>query len=159
MSSKLKSSKWFFAPSRSRMWILLPISYSIIIQILTGIPKPDALKDAAVHELFIEISEGIFDYPFWLQDLSHFPLFFLFAWLWTWYIRRFQQTIPTLLCTLFITISFAVINELTQFFIPQRFPSVGDIIMNLSGVFSALFLHSICISRMQILITEDPAQN
>ena len=58
------------------MWILLPISYSIIIQILTGIPKPDALKDAAVHELFIEISEGIFDYPFWLQDLSHFPLSF-----------------------------------------------------------------------------------
>ncbi len=148
MSTELKKLWWFFAPTRSKVWILIPISYSLVIQGLTGIPKPDALKDAAAHDLFIQISEGIFDYPFWFQDLSHFPLFFLFTWLWAWYIRRVHQTLPTLLYTLFITISFAVINELTQFFIPQRFPSAGDIIMNLSGVFSALLFHSICISSI-----------
>ena len=148
MSTELKRLKWFLAPTSSRVWILIPVSYSIFIQLLTGIPKPDILKSAAVHDLFIQISESIFDYPFWLQDLSHFPLFFLFAWLWTWYLRRVQQTIPTLLYSVCITVSFAVINEITQFFIPQRFPSLGDIIMNLSGVSSALIAHSICISRI-----------
>ena len=41
-----------------------------------------------------------------------------------------------------ISAIYAVVNEMAQEFIPDRFPSVGDMIMNLSGVFLGVFIHS-----------------
>ena len=131
-----------YAPTDSKSWICVPLTYTLLIQFLTGIPKPDILRKVDVNDLLIQISEELFDYPFWLQDLSHLPLFFIFAWLWTWFLRRNQQSKTTLLYSATITISYAILNELTQFYIPERFPSVADIIMNISGVFIALTLHS-----------------
>lgn len=133
---------WLYAPTDSKAWICVPLTYTLLIQFLTGIPKPDILRKVDVNEFLIQISEELFDYPFWLQDLSHLPLFFIFAWLWTWFLRRNQQSKTTLLYSTTITISYAILNELTQFYIPQRFPSVADIIMNISGVLIALTLHS-----------------
>ena len=141
----IKRSNWLVAPNGSKFWITIPLAYSLFIQILTGFPRPDTLKNAEVHAFFIQLSEDIFDYPFWIQDLSHFPLFFLFAWLWGWFIRRKKQNSTTLYWTILVSISFALINELTQFYIPQRFPSIGDIIMNLSGVSLAMAFHCICL--------------
>ena len=40
-----------------------------------------------------------------------------------------------------ISISYAIINELSQAFIPQRFPSIGDLLMNLLGVILAIVVH------------------
>ena len=133
---------WLYAPTDSKAWICVPLTYTLLIQFLTGIPKTDILRKVDVNEFLIQISEELFDYPFWLQDLSHLPLFFIFAWLWTWFLRRNQQSKTTLLYSTTITISYAILNELTQFYIPQRFPSVADIIMNISGVLIALTLHS-----------------
>ena len=138
---------WLYAPTDSKAWICVPLTYTLLIQFLTGIPKPDILRKADINNFLIQISEELFDYPFWLQDLSHLPLFFIFAWLWTWFLRRNQQSKTTLLYSTTITISYAILNELTQFYIPQRFPSVADIIMNISGVLIALTLHSIMIKN------------
>ena len=138
---------WLYAPTNSKAWIGVPLTYTLLIQFLTGIPKPDILRKVDVNDFLIQISEELFDYPFWLQDLSHLPLFFIFAWLWSWFLRRNQQSKTTLLYSTTITISYAILNELTQFYIPQRFPSVADIIMNISGVLIALTLHSIMIKN------------
>jgi len=43
---------------------------------LTGFPKPETLKEISAHDFLLYISEELFNYPFWLQDLSHFPPFF-----------------------------------------------------------------------------------
>jgi VanZ family protein len=138
---------WLYAPTDSKAWICVPLTYTLLIQFLTGIPKPDILRKADINNFLIQISEELFDYPFWLQDLSHLPLFFIFAWLWSWFLRRNQQSTTTLLYSAIITTSYAILNELTQFYIPQRFPSVADIIMNISGVLIALTLHSIMIKN------------
>ena len=138
---------WLYAPTGSKAWICVPLTYTLLIQFLTGIPKPDILRKADINNFLIQISEELFDYPFWLQDLSHLPLFFIFAWLWSWFLRRNQQSTTTLLYSAIITTSYAILNELTQFYIPQRFPSVADIIMNISGVLIALTLHSIMIKN------------
>ena len=37
--------------------------------------------------------------------------------------------------------SYAFINELSQFFVPNRFPSLGDLIMNLLGVALSSYLY------------------
>jgi VanZ family protein len=38
-------------------------------------------------------------------------------------------------------LSYSCLNELSQFFIPMRFPSPGDLIMNLAGVCLGLLFH------------------
>ena len=66
---------WVQKPS-SKAWIAMPISYMIMLQVLTGLPKPESLRRFDSNEFILRFSEELFDYPFWLQDLSHLPLFF-----------------------------------------------------------------------------------
>jgi len=120
------------------------LGYTFFLQVLTGFPKPKSLKNIDAHELFVRFSEGLFAYPFWLQDLSHLPLFFALAWLWSWYLG------PVLTLSSFhknkafyIAFLYGITNEMLQAFIPDRFPSPGDLIMHLAGVFLGLSTHSI----------------
>jgi VanZ family protein len=101
------------------------------------------------NELFVRFSEELFDYPFWLQDLSHFPLFFTLAWLWSWQLGCIQKISkffihPASLFSCF----YAIANEMVQAFIPDRFPSPGDLIMNLAGVLFGLASHSYLSQRI-----------
>ena len=131
--SKKKIAMWiFYPPSDHRVWVLLPLSFSFFLQFLTGLPKPDLLERLDASKLLIEFSEGVFSYPFWLQDLSHLPLFALFSWLWYWYFKVQRTLLAS--PAFHISWSYACVNELSQFLVPNRFPSVGDLIMNLLGV-------------------------
>ena len=141
---------WLIAPTNSRFFILLPVLYTLFIQILTGFPRSETLREISASELFISFSEELFDYPFWLQDLSHFPLFFGFSWAWAWYLRRADRDRFTLLLTIALASGYAILNELTQIYIPQRFPSLGDIVTNLLGVTSAISIHTFVLNRCSI---------
>ena len=142
------------APNHSALWVFVPLSYTLIIQTLTGFPKPETLKDISAHDFLLYISEELFNYPFWLQDLSHFPLFFVFAWLWTWFLRRKDYRCRNLVKSLLICISFAILNEFSQFFIPRRFPSTADVIMNLAGVLSSILIHTYFLRRRNQKLNE-----
>jgi VanZ family protein len=141
---------WLIAPTNSRFLILLPLFYTIIIQILTGFPRSETLREISASELLIRFSEELFDYPFWLQDLSHFPLFFGFSWVWTWYLRRTNRGKNRLFLTIALASGYAILNELTQIYIPQRFPSLGDIVTNLLGVTTAISIHSFVLNRCSL---------
>ena len=131
-------------PPPSKLWIALPLGYTFFLQVLTGFPKPDSLKELDANELFVRFSEELFAYPFWLQDLSHLPLFYGVAWLWSWYLGPIRSFSSALNCKAFyIATLYGIINEMAQAFIPDRFPSPGDLIMNLAGVFLGLITHSI----------------
>jgi VanZ family protein len=144
---KLNKNLWLIAPTNSRFFILLPLLYTSIIQILTGFPRSETLREISASELFISFSEELFDYPFWLQDLSHFPLFFGFSWAWAWYLRRADRDRYTLLLTIALASGYAILNELTQIYIPQRFPSLGDILTNILGVTTAISIHTFILNR------------
>ena len=131
-------------PPTSRLWIALPLGYTFFLQVLTGFPKPDSLMELDANELFVRFSEELFAYPFWLQDISHLPLFYGLAWLWSWYLGPILSFSSALKCKAFyIATLYGIINEMVQAFIPDRFPSPGDLIMNLAGVFLGLITHSI----------------
>lgn len=133
---------WMIAPNQSRIWIIIPLIYTLFLQILTGIPKPDSIQDFSTSELLLRLSEEIFDYPYWLQDLSHFPLFFLCAWFWCWFFMRKKNSVKiSIYAAVLISLLYATLNELAQVFIPQRFPSMGDLAMNLFGTTTALMIH------------------
>ena len=126
-----------------KYFIFIPLGYTLFLQTLTGFPKPASLKRLDANELFIRFSEELFDYPFWLQDLSHLPLFFILGWLWSWQLGPIKHAMGILTnkASLF-SIFYAIANEMVQAFIPDRFPSSGDLIMNLFGVSLGLYLHS-----------------
>jgi hypothetical protein len=131
---------WILKP-KSNYWIFLPLGYTFFLQILTGFPKPESLKKFDANDLFIRFSEELFGYPFWLQDLSHLPLFFALAWLWSWklgpingFTNLFQNK------AFLISAIYAVVNEMAQEFIPDRFPSVGRLNYELiRGVFGSVY--------------------
>ncbi|MBN37574.1 MAG: hypothetical protein CMI29_03835 [Opitutae bacterium] len=133
---------WGTKPS-SKTWIVLPIGYMLILQVLTGLPKPESLRDFDSHELIVRLSEQLFDYPFWLQDLSHLPLFCGLAWLWSWFLGP-PCSLSSALTNkaLLLSLGYGIFNELIQAFIPQRFPSMGDLVMNSLGVTVGVYLHS-----------------
>ena len=134
---------WFERPSLSLKWMIIPLGYTLFLQGLTGIPQPQSLREINASEALLLISEELFSYPFWLQDLSHLPLFLIFAWLWSWYFGRFRTSHGLFKNqSLLISLSYAFVNEGSQFFVPMRFPSLGDLVMNLAGVSCGLFLHS-----------------
>ena len=114
----------------------VPILYLILLQLLTGIPKPEYVQNMNFSSVVVRFSEEIYNYPYWLQDLSHVPLFFTLTWLLHWFIilpdnktNNFRYSV-----VLFFSFFYAFFNEGIQVFIPDRFPSLGDLLMNMSGV-------------------------
>jgi len=133
---------WGQKPER-KLWIVLPVCYMLFLQLITGMPKPEALKRMDGNELLTRFSEELFDYPYWLQDLSHLPLFFVLAWLWSWYLGPVGRIgLIWKNKALFFSLAYGCINELTQAFIPERFPSFGDLAMNTIGVSLGIVAHS-----------------
>lgn len=137
------------ASSATPFGLLVPVCYSLFLQILTGFPQPSYLLEIDANEVFMRFSEEIFDYPFWLQDLSHFPLFFVFSWVWLRYLGpfNFEFRKPKNLLILFICLGYAFLNEISQAFIPMRFPSIGDAVMNLLGSITGISVHAWYYSR------------
>ena len=124
---------------------ILPVCYVILLQLLTGIPKPNTLENRDFNEFAVTFASQIFDYPFWIQDLSHFPLFFILAWFSQWFWQEGTDSSNGTLNpkAIIFSVFFSIFNELIQAFIPDRFPSVGDLLMNLLGVCvgTYVFLH------------------
>ena len=76
---------WVICPSSVFLRKVCPILYLLFLQTITGIPKPEALEGFDASEFAIQFSEKLYDYPYWLQDLSHMPFFFIFTWLAHWF--------------------------------------------------------------------------
>ncbi|MBU62469.1 MAG: hypothetical protein CMI26_08200 [Opitutae bacterium] len=132
---------WTKKPQK-RTWAALPIGYLLFLQLLTGIPKADIIREADGPEFLERFAEELFGYPYWAQDLSHLPLFAVLAWLWSWYLGGPKAGTKWAVAAAWISFTYAVLNEMGQYFVPKRFPSVGDLIMNIIGVTIGLLAHA-----------------
>ena len=130
-------------PKNSWIRNIVPIVYILSLQFVTGIPNPAQLERLSAFEIAVNLSAELYNYPFWLQDLSHFPLFFLLTWFSYWIISKNSKEFSRLcnIKVMFFSISYAFFNEGIQAIIPDRFPSLGDLIMNLAGVLTAFFVY------------------
>ena len=145
--------KFLILPNSLFLRKSVPIFYIILLQLLTGIPKPEYVQNMNFSSLAVRFSEEIYNYPYWLQDLSHVPLFFILTWLLHWFVispdnklNNFRYSV-----VLFFSYFYAFFNEAIQVFIPDRFPSLGDLLMNLSGV----LLGKICYKLASKKFTSD----
>ena len=64
-----------FAVSSSWLGFVQALVVTLLIQFLTGIRSLPIWKELDSNQVLLRVSEEIFDYPFWLQDLSHLPIF------------------------------------------------------------------------------------
>ena len=115
----------------SKKAIILPILYMIFIFILSSIPIEDKI---AGHSFIREA----------MQNLLHIPLFGLLAFLW---MRAFNKNNllfkKALICSLIITVLYATFDELHQYFVPGRYATLGDLLLNTVGCAGGVFVYTL----------------
>ena len=83
-----------------------------------------------------------------LQNLIHIPIFGLLAFLW---LKAFTKhsilTSVKIIMTLIITILFGCLDEFHQVFVPGRYGSLIDILLNIVGIFMGILFFSFYRSR------------
>jgi hypothetical protein len=70
-----------------------------------------------------------------VQNLLHIPLFGLFAYLWlrAFTSHGFSKT-KTFIFTIAITVGYGILDELHQTFVPGRYGSLTDMLLNIAGI-------------------------
>jgi VanZ family protein len=144
----LKFLSTIHSPQSTVIRKIIPLLYAFFLQLITGIPKPEALDKFDAAEIAIRLSEQLYDYPFWLQDLSHLPLFFAFTWMAHWFFTEKDLIQSISKKAISLSIFYAMFNEGIQAIIPARFPSLGDLVMNLAGVVLAILAIKICTNHI-----------
>ena len=134
--------RWLYIPENPLFRRGTALAYLFFLQAITGIPKPAALEKFDANEFAVRFAEKLYDYPYWLQDLSHLPLFFVFTWLAHWFFAYSGKMNGYNTKAIFVSSFYAFFNEGIQAIIPDRFPSPGDLLMNLAGVLVATLTYS-----------------
>ncbi|MBK8992690.1 MAG: VanZ family protein [Gammaproteobacteria bacterium] len=118
------------APTR-KLRLLLPLAYMTAIFALSSIPDTETPANALESALRWASPE--------LQNLLHIPLFGGLAWCWHWGLRSWmKQEQWRLGAALALTLAYAVLDEIHQLYVPGRFGSLTDVVLNAVGAVLAL---------------------
>ena len=75
-----------------------------------------------------------------LQNLLHVPLFGMLTLLWFFTLVEYKLEIrQATLWAGVITVVYGIFDEIHQFFVPERYPGLGDVLLNCLGVFVVSF--------------------
>jgi len=98
---------------------------------LPGTPSPE---DPTVYQL-------LYWAPPSLQNAAHVPAYAWLAWTWRWALCAWL-TVPNarVLAAFAITAGYGVLDELHQSFVPGRYASVADVLLDLAGAMLGLLL-------------------
>ena len=124
-----QSSMWPKVSIWKKLNMLIPISYMGAILIMSSIP--DTSK---TPQLLAGTSPNV-------QNLLHIPVFGLLALLWVLVLRSQGHSEERVFLIAFITSTgYGALIELNQAWVPGRFPSYGDFILDLTGILLFIFL-------------------
>ncbi|PCI22311.1 MAG: hypothetical protein COB62_01670 [Piscirickettsiaceae bacterium] len=111
-----------------------PIVYMLCIYLLSSIAG-NATDPSAAHFVLSLI-------PSSLQNLLHIPLFAGLSLCFLWGFKSTQiKTIPKYVLIFIASVCFAAFDELHQMYVPGRFASTSDLILDIIGVTSGLLLN------------------
>lgn len=117
--------------------VMAPVLYMALIYWFSSIPGTATVEDPSVYVVVSWL-------PPRLQNLLHIPLFGVLAWLWyrslyLWLGRnRRPQWVGAM--AFLITSAYGVLDEFHQAFVPGRYASLTDIILNVIGAMLAIWL-------------------
>lgn len=76
-----------------------------------------------------------------LQNFLHIPIFGLLAYLWLKSLAKLSISAwAKIIITLIISIFYGILDEIHQLFVPGRYCSLMDIVLNLFGVIAGIVL-------------------
>lgn len=134
--------RFFFQPPPSKHFIWLPIFWMCVLQGLSGVPNPLYFEEMGIKDtLMSNLSHQLHDFDPDFQNLMHIPLFGTLGWLWAWILLYWnfpQKKYYTLLFS--ISLGYGMLNELSQYFVPRRFPGIEDLSFNWLGSIVAIAL-------------------
>jgi VanZ family protein len=132
--------RFFFQAPPHKSFLLLPILWMVVLQCLSGVPNPSYFEEKGEKDTFLSnLAHQLHDYDPDFQNFMHIPLFGTLGWLWAWILLRYnfpRQKYLTLVFT--ISLGYGLLNELSQHFVPRRFPGIEDLSFNWLG--STLFI-------------------
>ena len=116
-----------------RAAILLPLAYMAGIFWTSSIPGQPSVEDPSVNIVFYLM-------PPELQNLLHVPMFGVLTWLWHWSLRAWlPRGAPLAAIAFVITFCYGVFDELHQLFVPGRYASLTDVVLNTLGAVIVLW--------------------
>jgi VanZ family protein len=83
-----------------------------------------------------------------IQDILHIPLFAILALLWIITFRRLEKEYMCIRMTLLISLSYAFIDEIHQYFVPGRYMSLRDVLLNSLGILFSVWFYQFYMSKM-----------
>ncbi len=70
-----------------------------------------------------------------VQNILHIPVFDLLAYLWLRSLAKHGfSRIQKLISTMIITVGYGILDEVHQLFVPGRYASLSDVVMNILGI-------------------------
>ena len=129
------------APPDKR-FILLPIAWMMLLQGLSGIPNPLYFEELGIKDtLLSNLSHKVHDFDPDFQNFMHIPLFGTLGWLWAWILLYWNYPKTKYLALVFgISLGYGLLNELSQYLVPRRFPGLEDLSFNWLGSTVAILL-------------------
>lgn len=136
------TQRYLFTPPSSLWCLSLPILWMCVLQFLSGIPNPMYFEEIGIKDTFMsDLSHAVHDFDPDFQNFMHLPLFGMLGLLWAWALQYWKLPRRLYLQWLLgIVLGYGAINELTQAFVPRRFPGLEDLSFNWIGSISAIIL-------------------
>lgn len=115
--------------------MFLPLSYMVLIFATSSIPGD---SPAFENRVILAILKPT------IQNVLHIPLFGILAMLWFSAFKQLSyRERACITMSAFISIGYGLIDEVYQYFVPGRYMSLTDILLNTLGVFSAFGLYKL----------------
>jgi len=93
-----------------------------------------------------------------IQNFLHLPVYGFLAILWIFTLRgRGFSERQSILLAIFLSSTYGAVMEIVQIFIPGRFASVTDFLLNLTGIL--LFTWGYKISRQRSAVSSEPRRH
>jgi hypothetical protein len=122
--------------------VIVPLGFTLSIQLVSGVPHPSHFAERGLdHGFTALVSRVLFSPGELVNNLLHVPVFAALALLWCWALPAWCRK-PRLVAQLAAgaSLSFAILNEWSQVYVPRRFSSPGDVVANSVGVGLGLLL-------------------
>ena len=136
--------RWLLSAPQTGPWYVLPICLMVCWQAVTSTPPLGYYREmgtAGQESLPVQVSSHISSLNITALNLAHVPGFFALAWAWSWALCPRVGPRKAAWTALIITGVYGVANELSQFLVPLRMPSLLDMAFNLVGATLAVVLY------------------
>lgn len=135
--------KFLFSAPPDKRFIFLPIAWMFVLQCLSGIPNPLYFEELGIEDTFLSnLSHKVHDFDPDFQNFMHIPLFGTLGWLWAWILLYWNFPKTKYLSLVFgISMGYGLLNELSQYLVPRRFPGLEDLSFNWLGSVLAILLY------------------